>query len=100
MEKEEFIELIEEYIDFTNTIDKIDDILHACIYETKEYGFVDRMFHKILEQSFNEQDIEDIDWWLYERRGNPELKYYIDKVEMPSETIEDLWNILCQKGKD
>ena len=52
------------------------------------------MFHKILKYNFNDEDIELIDWWLYERRGNPELKMYIDKNEVPTETIEDIWDLL------
>ena len=53
--------------------------MHACIYESKDYEFIDNMFHKILKYNFNDEDIELIDWWLYERRSNPELKMYIDK---------------------
>ena len=44
--------------------------------------------------NFNDEDIELIGWWLYERRDNPELKMYIDKKEVPTETIEDIWNLL------
>ena len=68
--------------------------MHACIYESKDYEFIDNMFHEILKYNFNDEDIELIDWWLYERRDNPELKMYIDKKEVPTETIEDIWDLL------
>ena len=68
--------------------------MHACIYESKDYEFIDNMFHEILKYNFNDEDIELIDWWLYERRDNPGLKMYINKKEVPTETIEDIWNLL------
>ena len=94
IDKQEFIDLITNYINLTDNIDKLDQLLHACIYEPKDYEFIDNMFHEILKYNFNDEDIELIDWWLYERRDNPELKMYIDKKEVPTETIEDIWNLL------
>ena len=94
IDKQEFIDLITNYINLTDNIDKLDQLLHACIYELKDYEFIDSMFHKILKYNFNDEDIELIDWWLYERRGNPGLKMYIDKKEVPTETIEDIWDLL------
>ena len=94
IDKQEFIDLITNYINLTDNIDKLDQLLHAYIYELKDYEFIDNMFHKILKYNFNDEDIELIDWWLYERRGNPGLKMYIDKKEVPTETIEDIWNLL------
>lgn len=94
IDKQEFIDLITNYINLTDNIDKLDQLLHACIYESKDYKFIDNMFHEILKYNFNDEDIELIDWWLYERRDNPELKMYIDKKKVPTETIEDIWNLL------
>lgn len=94
IEKQEFIDLITNYINLTDSIDKLDQLLHACIYESKDYKFIDNMFYKILKYNFNDEDLELIGWWLYERRDNPELKMYIDKKEVPTETIEDIWNLL------
>ena len=94
IDKQEFIDLITNYINLTDNIDKLDQLLYACIYESKDYKFIDNMFHKILKYNFNNEDIELIDWWLYEKRGNPELKMYIDKKEVPIESIEDIWNLL------
>ena len=94
IDKQEFIDLITNYINLTDNIDKLDQLLHSCIYESKDYEFIDNMFHKILKYNFNDEDIELIDWWLYEKRDNPELKMYIDKKEVPTETIEDIWNLL------
>ena len=56
--------------------------------------YTNQKFHEILKYNFNDEDIELIDWWLYERRNNPELKMYIDKKEVPTETIENIWNLL------
>ena len=84
--KNEFIDLINNYIELTDLADKI-----------KTWTLIDNLFHKVLSSKFNQEEIEDIDWWLYEKRGNPDLKYFIDKKEIPAETVEDLWNILCAK---
>ena len=94
IDKQEFIDLITNYINLTDNIDKLDQLLYACIYESKNYEFIDNMFHEILKYNFNDEDIELIDWWLYERRNNSELKMYIDKKEVPTETIEDIWDLL------
>lgn len=95
--KNEFIDLINNYIELTDLADKINELFHGCVYELKTWTFIDNLFHKVLSSKFNQEEIEDIDWWLYEKRGNPDLKYFIDKKEIPAETVEDLWNILCAK---
>ena len=37
IDKQEFIDLITNYINLTDNIDKLDQLLHACIYESKDY---------------------------------------------------------------
>ena len=52
IDKQEFIDLITNYINLTDNIDKLDQLLHACIYESKDYKFIDNMFYKILKVIF------------------------------------------------
>ena len=66
IDKQEFIDLITNYIILTDNIDKLDQLLHACIYESKDYEFIDNMFHEILKYNFNDEDIVLIDCCLYE----------------------------------
>ena len=53
------------------------------------------MFEKYLETYFTEEGTDIIYWYLFEKNGNSEYKMWDkDKNEIPTETIEDLWNIV------
>lgn len=95
MDKERFINFINKYIKMTDNIDKFNSLTHSYIYETNDWNFVSEMFYEILSENFTKEQIEDIDWWLYDRRNHPDLIYKIDDKIIPSETVEDLWNIIC-----
>ena len=45
---------------------------------------------------FEEEGVDDINWWLFERPMSPPgpKMWDSDGKEIPIETIEDLWNIV------
>lgn len=95
MTKDDFTKLISEQLEWSNKIDKICDVLNSNLYECDWINYTYKLFDKILALSFNEYGIDDINWWVYEKDGNPELKMYDkDKNEIPTETIDDLWKIV------
>lgn len=95
MTKEEFTKLISEQIKWGNEIDKISDIFKANLYECDWVEYACKLFNEILKISFKEEGVDDINWWIYEKDGNPELKMYDqDKKEIPTETLDDLWEIV------
>ena len=58
------------------------------------------LFDKLLGLEFNEYAIDDITWWLWEKNGDPEMKMWDkDGNEIPTETIEDLWEIVKDNRK-
>ena len=63
-----------------------------------EYASV--LFDKTLDLLFNEDGVDDIDWWMYEKSGNPELKMWDENgKEIPTDTVEDLWNLVKDNQK-
>ena len=95
--KENFIYIINKHQKQNELLDE----LERCgfdIYETQviEFGFI--MFDKVLKSNFNDEGIDWINWWLYERDNKwcSEIGKVWDEngKEIPTETIEDLWNIV------
>ena len=98
--KEKFIQIIEDYKDWDREIDYIYDNLHISLYDCPIIIYTDRLFSDYIKSIFNKNAQENIDWWLYEKRNNPELTM-LDKDgnEIPTETIEDLWEIVKNNQK-
>lgn len=94
MNKELFERLIKCTIECNEYINKLFE-LNIDLFNTPIYTYGSIMLHEVLYTHFNEEGIEWIYWYLYEKDGNPELKAF-DKydIEIPSETIDDLWNIV------
>lgn len=97
--KEDFIKLIEDYQENRKEIDKITNIL-PCFYELIPVEYGNLMFEKVIETYFKEEGVDSIFWWLFEKDGNPEYKMWDENdQEIPTETIEDLWNIVKEYKK-
>lgn len=94
--KEEFIKIIQEYDTFKDRIDKISKAgLQIWNSELVEYSY--QTFDRLLKALFTEEGVDWVYWWLLEKRGNPEFKAFDEnQKEIPSETIEDLWNVVKQ----
>lgn len=90
----EFTELIEDYQKNRKEIDKICSVF-PNFYELKPVDYGNIIFDKLIEAYFKEEGADWIFWWLYTKDGNPEMKAYDEnKKEIPTETVEDLWNIV------
>lgn len=94
--KEEFIKLISNHQKWDSRIDEVGKILDCSPLEMDwvEYGAT--LFDIILNILFEEEGVDDINWWLFERPMFPPGPKMWDKDgnEIPTETIEDLWNVV------
>ena len=93
--KEEFIKLITDNCKHHERLDEVEKVLKCDIYglDLIEYG--DLLFDKTLSLLFQEEAVDNIYWWLYEKRDRPDLKMWDkDGKEIPTETLDDLWNIV------
>ena len=98
--KNEFIKLISDHVKWNKKINEVCSILGTDLFEATwiEYGY--SLFDKLLSLEFDECAIDDINWWLWEKEGDPEMKMWDkDGNEIPTETIEDLWEIVKDNRK-
>ena len=94
--KDEFITLINDYQKWSEQVDKASEVLGiSTLFESNLIDYTSRLFDKTINILFDENGTDDIYWWLYEKSGNPDFKMW-DKEgnEIPSETIDDLWEIV------
>lgn len=99
--KEEFIDLILKQQEWYNRIDEVSEALSVpTLFESDWVEYTSILFDKTLNLLFNEDGVDDISWWMYEKSGNPELKMW-DKngKEIPTDTVEDLWNLVKDNQK-
>lgn len=95
MNKIEFTHLIQNHIDWTDKIENISDVLGISLFESDWIDYPNMLFDKIIEEYFDDTERDTIYWWLYEKRHNPELTIKDSEGDiLPSETIDDLWDIL------
>lgn len=92
MTKTDFIHLIEYYQLYSKELDKWDELVP--MFESTIIKLSEKIFNHILSLQFSKEGYDWITWWLWEKNGNPEMKAYDNKNEIPTETIEDLWNIV------
>ena len=98
--KEKFIKLVSDYIAQNDRVNEIGNVIGLEVFtcDIVEYGNI--LFEDLLSFLFNEEAVDDIYWWLYERRFNPELKMWDkDGNEISTETIDDLWEIVKDSQK-
>lgn len=95
MTKELFTKMILEIQNFGNIVDRICDVLGTNFFESPlaEVGW--DLINTLINSHFDEEGQDWINWWLYEKDGNPELKAWDENDnEIPTETIDDLWNLV------
>ena len=94
--KDEFITLINDYQKWSEQVDKASEVLGiSTLFESNLIDYTSRLFDKTINILFDENGIDDIYWWLYEKSGNPDLKMWDENgKEIPTDTVEDLWNIV------
>lgn len=93
--KEQFVKLITDNRKHNDRLDEVEDVLGLAIYDCDwvEYGNI--LFDEVLGLLFQEEGVDDINWWLYEKCGRPDYKMWDkDGNEIPTETLNDLWEIV------
>lgn len=94
--KNEFVALINDYQNWSDKVDNASKALGiSTLFECDLIDYTSRLFDKTINILFNENGTDNIYWWIYEKSVNPKLKMW-DKEgnEIPSETIDDLWEIV------
>lgn len=97
IDKEYFFVLIEECKEQDRRLDILNDAgLQVWDSDVFEYGAL--MFEKVLNLAFTEEGVDWISWWLWEK--TPQHKaYYENGEEIPTETVEDLWELVKEYRK-
>lgn len=98
--KEQFTKLIKGNISHNERLTEVSNILGSEIWSVDwiEYGNI--LFDEVLAILFKEEAVDDINWWIYEKHGRSDYKMWDGKGnEIPTETIEDLWNIVKDNRK-
>lgn len=99
--KEKFIDLILKQQEWSNRVDEVSEVLNVpTLFESDWVEYASILFDKTLALLFNEDGIDDIYWWMYEKSENPELKMWDESgKEIPTDTVEDLWNLVKNNQK-
>ena len=99
--KEEFIDLILKQQKWSNRVDEVSEALNVpTLFESDWVEYAAILFDKTLYLLFNEDVVDDIYWWMYEKSGNPEFKMWDENgKEIPTDTVEDLWNLVKDNQK-
>lgn len=90
--KNEFITLIHDYQNWSDQINKVSKVLGiSTLFESNLIDYTVKLFNKTINILFDENGIDNIYWWVYEKSENPDLKMWNKEGnEIPSETIDDL----------
>ena len=95
MTKELFTAMILEIQNFNVQVDQWCEVMCANLFESPlvESGW--NLISMLINSNFDEEGQDWINWWLYEKSENPELKAWdAEDKEIPTETIDDLWNLV------
>lgn len=93
MNEVSFIQLIER----TKEVNKKLDIIYDTGFDMGDtfitnYAFI--MFDEVVHAYFDDEGADIIYWYLYEKNNKPDYIMKIDGKEVPTETPEDIWNIV------
>lgn len=92
MTKEGFIKLVENAQKYTDELDRWYDFginLDELPISDLSWNF----FNTAMSDVFTKDGLEWIDWWLYSIPGK-KTAYNPDGSIIPTDTLEDLWNIV------
>ena len=93
--KENFTQLITDYQKYNKRIDEICDILDAEIWSADWVEYASVLFDTTIGLLFTDEGQDTISWWLYEKDGRSDMKMWdAEGKEIPTETIDDLWEIV------
>ena len=96
--KEQFTKVIEDTLKLNKEYDRWDNF-GINLWELPIGDIVANIAESIWDITFDEEGVDWINWWIYERpplfEGDKVNKYYNeDGSEIPTETVDDLWNIV------
>ena len=96
--KEQFTKVIEDTLKLNKEYDRWDDF-GINLWELLIGDTVADLAESIWDITFDEDGVDWINWWIYERpalfEGDEVNKAYNeDGSEIPTETVDDLWNIV------
>ena len=93
--KENFTRLITDYQKYNKRIDEICDILDAEIWSADWVEYASVLFDTTIRLLFTEEGQDTISWWIWEKDGRSDMKMWdAEGKEIPTETIDDLWEIV------
>lgn len=92
--KEEFIELINEYQEKHDFINRACDVFPG-FFENKIVEYANIMFDRLMNAYFTDEGADWIAWWLFERSNIDEPQAWDENNQViPTNTVEDLWNVV------
>lgn len=96
--KEQFTKVIEDTLKLNKEYDRWDDF-GINLWEFPIGDTIADLAESIWDITFDEDGVDWINWWIYERsalfEGDEVNKAYNeDGSEIPTETVDDLWNIV------
>ena len=96
--KEQFTKVIEDTLKLNKEYDRWDNF-GINLWELPIGDIVANITESIWDITFDEEGVDWINWWIYERpalfEGDEVNKAYNeDGSEIPTETVDDLWNIV------
>lgn len=94
MDKTTFVRIIIDYLIYRNRIAEISNNLGLDLMDSNIVSYTDKLFNEYLKSNFNPESTDTIIWWCIDKQSNPELTYKVDGKLVPSDTINDLWNIV------
>lgn len=98
--KEEFVTLINEYKKWDDRITQVCNVLKTDIFGSDWIGYGSLLFERTIGFLFKEEAQDDIFWWLWEKDGRSDMKMWDDSgKEIPTETVEDLWELVKDNRK-
>lgn len=95
--KEQFIKVINLAQNYEDEVAKLNDV-HINIWEMPIGEIHGQLFDMLIENAFTIDGVDWISWWLYERisiiSGEPLPAYNKDGSIIPTDTVEDLWDLV------
>lgn len=89
--KEEFIKLMQTVINLEKEFDRWSDF-GIDLFEMKISELISTLYDYTFKISFTDEGVDWIYWWLFESESNK--AYNSNGIELPTETIEDMWEIV------
>lgn len=93
--KEQFVKLLSDNRHHNDRLDEVENVLGTFIFNCDWVEYGNTLFGSVLNILFEKEAVDDINWWLYEKNGRPDMKMWdSNDVEIPTETLDDLWEIV------